>query len=424
MTALMHLYIIITMLGFVRQLGVLAVVSGTVHCGFIGYESRTWPGTDTGQQAVMPVVESDANGSIPSGTPTSDAIGTLGDADIPSGPAPYRLGECAETAFSGAHFPWELDFSLTTLGDGRVLLLGGQSGSEFVDQAELFIPSTGEWDTLPPMPFAVGEHTATYIPEHNAVLVTGGGHGFLSARDHAALLDVSTRSWHEVEPMAFARVRHRATRLASGQILVCGGSFDAPTDAARSCQRFIATSASTGAWGPAADLPEGRYNHVQHRLQDGSVLVTHGMAISSAASSRYLPGSDAWEPLPNSATWAEGHLSVLLHDGSVLITGGWHHVDGSLRRTKRFDGATEQWEELPDAPRTAIDTHAHKTARLADGRVVFEHNMHFDSTSDTWELVPEPSHEACVALHDEAAVFCVGGDDVDRAHSGRITCAR
>ena len=86
---------------------------------------------------------------------------------------------------------------------------------------------TGTWSSTDPMGTARREHTATLLPS-GKVLVAGGQNGsnYLAS---AELYDPDTNTWSSTGSMGTARIRHTATRLPSGKVLVAGGGTTAAT---------------------------------------------------------------------------------------------------------------------------------------------------------------------------------------------------
>ena len=84
-----------------------------------------------------------------------------------------------------------------------------------------------------------------------------------------------------------ARYGHTATLLATGQVLVVGGTDD---------NGYLATAEvfdpSTGKWSPTGDLHDGRGFHTAALLGDGTVVVVGGMGAGGA-----LASAELYEPV-------------------------------------------------------------------------------------------------------------------------------
>ncbi len=121
--------------------------------------------------------------------------------------------------------------SATLLLDGRVLVLGG--GPEVGTSAELYDPVAGTFTTTGPTTVARwGFFTATLLPD-GRVLVVGG----LISADPPAMVDrtataevydPASGTFSAVGPMAAPRYLHAASILPDGTVLVAGGAHELP----------------------------------------------------------------------------------------------------------------------------------------------------------------------------------------------------
>jgi N-acetylneuraminic acid mutarotase len=116
----------------------------------------------------------------------------------------------------------------TLLPTGQVLVVGGEApNDEPMATSELYDPTKGTWTlTLEPMTVARFGQTATLLTD-GEVLVTGGCITECDSRNVTATTEVYDPSggyWFNGEPMVQARYAHTSTLLASGNVLVAGGS--------------------------------------------------------------------------------------------------------------------------------------------------------------------------------------------------------
>jgi hypothetical protein len=122
----------------------------------------------------------------------------------------------------------------TLLGDGRVLITGGDNGTESLATAELFDPASGSFTLTGVMHAAREFHTAT-LRNDGSVLVTGGA-DFTSIADGGArvpflpesiagaeLFNPASGSFTPTSDMNDARANHAAILLPDGEVLVTGG---------------------------------------------------------------------------------------------------------------------------------------------------------------------------------------------------------
>lgn len=122
------------------------------------------------------------------------------------------------------------DLSLTLLSvAGKVLAAGGASGTAtspmFTGDADLYESGAsgtpGTWTALAGIGSSHSEHTATYLPALQQVLVAGGlpvVGGVDASRFH-----VASSSWDYEGGMSVRRLGHTATLLLNGHVLVVGG---------------------------------------------------------------------------------------------------------------------------------------------------------------------------------------------------------
>ncbi|MEK7320136.1 MAG: kelch repeat-containing protein, partial [Pseudomonadota bacterium] len=101
-----------------------------------------------------------------------------------------------------------------------VLAVGGFDGTNALATAELYDPAAGTWSTTGSLQQARDFHTATLMAS-GRVLVAGGTDG----RDLfvTELYNPTTGSWSQVGSLEQMREQHTATLLADGRVLVTGG---------------------------------------------------------------------------------------------------------------------------------------------------------------------------------------------------------
>src|SRR5205807_1838144 len=135
----------------------------------------------------------------------------------------------------------------TLLKDGRVLVAGGNDGSNPLTTAELYSPATGTWRQTGSLNVPHDLCTATLLGT-GKVLVVGGFStaGAVVGTNTAELYDPATETWSLTGSLNTARVWNSATLLQNGQVLVVGGlnDFDNPV-ALSSAELYDPT---TGTW--------------------------------------------------------------------------------------------------------------------------------------------------------------------------------
>ncbi len=183
----------------------------------------------------------------------------------------------------------------TVLGDGRVLIAGGDGTSS----AETFDTVTGRFRPTGSMSVARGDAAATLMGD-GRVLVVGGGNS------SAEIYDPSSGSFTATGSATVARSRGGATLLPSGKVLVGGGS----TAVAELLNPATGATVTTAQMG----LPPGLHPVL---LPSGKI-----MHFGDAGAEVWDPASGAWTTL---ATPPAGHESATLSqlpNGDVLVVGG------------------------------------------------------------------------------------------------------
>ena len=180
----------------------------------------------------------------------------------------------------------------TTLGDGTVLVAGGNSGapdsSAALTTALVYVPATG-WAAAVPMQVARFDHAAVLLAD-GRLLVAGGSNGAGAALASAEIYDPTTGQWALTGNMLAARYGLTLSRLADGRVLAVGGYSSATSPALASAEIYDPT---TGVWSPTATLGEGRRYHSATVLADGRVLVAGGHGV---AQDSYVASSEVYSP--------------------------------------------------------------------------------------------------------------------------------
>jgi len=239
--------------------------------------------------------------------------------------------------------------TVTALGDGRVLVVGGGGRDPNARLAELWgeRDDSGGPETFKPAGrLSVGRrlHTATLLPD-GRVLVIGGRDAQDRPLATAEIWDPKRRTWSAAGRLHLGRCCHSATLLDDGRVLVVGGrvKHKDPFDCEEEHGVCTTTTDSVEIWDPRTrrftdgpNLATGggspdfsdRAAHTATRLADGRVLIMGG-AGASEPDPMYLrrPTAYLWEQ--PARRWSEiggtprdYHSATLLPDGRVLIVGG------------------------------------------------------------------------------------------------------
>ncbi|HEX8780053.1 MAG TPA: kelch repeat-containing protein [Nocardioides sp.] len=264
--------------------------------------------------------------------------GTVGAADVTTVSVTCSSGAFVAT---GSLRVARGDFTTTLLSSGKVLVAGGQVASSPRDPwaatatAELYDPAAGTWSDAAPMKVSRKGACAVRLAS-GRVLVAGGTNPGGGDLDTAEVYDPATGEWADTSgPMSARRSFPACVLLASGEVLVSGGG-NTP-DVERSADLYDPAS---GLFTPTGSMATGRFFHSITALTSGKVLVVGGCdvltcATTTASAERYDRATGLWESagsLPG-GFGVGGHSATLLPSGKVLVAGGCHVGNSSCPNT-------------------------------------------------------------------------------------------
>jgi len=192
------------------------------------------------------------------------------DHDTPGGVASAEIFRAATSKFEplGPMHTARISQTATLLNDGRVLIVGGR-GDAVTASAELYDPISKQFVVTGSLRTARYKHSAGTLPD-GRVLIAGGSderdwHG---STNSAEIYDPRTGKFSPTSPMNDSRFKlpEEAAQLASGQILVAGGSKKVEVYDPASGKFLIA----------ARELMDARHFMTETKLKDGSVLLAGG----------------------------------------------------------------------------------------------------------------------------------------------------
>jgi hypothetical protein len=249
----------------------------------------------------------------------------------------------------------------TLLASGKVLIAGGKKGRSALASTELYDPATNSFaaasDTAV-MNAARWRATATLLPSGKVLIV--GGISLSSYLSSAELYDPATNSFaaaSDTPAMNGGRVDATATLLASGQVLIAGGSgpfvgTSPPIGALSSTELYDPATNSFAAAANTAALNTGGFGATATLLTSGQVLIAGGDGYNG-----YLSSTELYDLATNSfAAAADTAImnnarsfatATLLPSGQVLIAGG-SGASGSLSSTELYDPASNTFADPAD----------------------------------------------------------------------------
>jgi len=225
------------------------------------------------------------------------------------------------------------DNTAALLPDGRVLIAGGVDRNEnALASAELYDPKTGTFTLTGDMTEARGVHTATVL-RNGKVLIVGGGSGHYPSKTvyrSAELYDPATGKFTTTGPMTVGRHKHAAVLLASGRVLVVGGSDNRDWRGEYSSAEVY--DPGTGAFSAtgAMNTPRFKLPNAVVLLDNGKVLIAGGGSFAEVYDEKKASFSKAEGSLGSARFFAS---ATVLPDGKTLITGGYADSESGLPAT-------------------------------------------------------------------------------------------
>ncbi|MDD5529180.1 MAG: kelch repeat-containing protein [bacterium] len=223
----------------------------------------------------------------------------------------------------------------------QVLVTGGRNGGGVINTSETYSMTSGTWDyTSGAMSAARFDHSATMLGD-GRILVTGGeGSSYLNSCEI-----YNNGTWSSTSAMTTARARHSAVLLLNGNIMVIGGETSAgnPTN---TCEIWDGTDWTTL---PAASMATARSLNTATLLQSGKVLVAGGMGAGGTALSSceiYDPTTNTWTAETPLSVARYAHNTSILYSGLILVSGG---TDGTS-----YFSSCEIWDPGVCNPTTGL----------------------------------------------------------------------
>ncbi|MGD1097039.1 MAG: kelch repeat-containing protein [Bryobacteraceae bacterium] len=220
----------------------------------------------------------------------------------------------------------------TLLANGKVLITGGELGSNALITAELYDPDSGVFAPTGDMTAPRFWHTATLLPD-GKVLVAGGSassNAFIPMNS-AEIYDPSTGTFAVTGNMIFGHVCQQANLLGNGKVLILGGSgANGQVPYAELYDPATGTFAAAGTYASDTSGFNTCQGAVSTLLPDGRVLIVW----EEDAAELYDPDAGTFTPTgkPIAQSYNDGlPTATLLMNGQVLVAGGAD--DGDLGGT-------------------------------------------------------------------------------------------
>ncbi len=212
--------------------------------------------------------------------------------------------------------------SATMLPDGDVLIAGGEErDNESLASTEIFHAKTLSFQATGSMHHARVSHTATLLND-GRVLIAGGYAGGVTSS--VELYDPRAGTFTETGSLNTARCKHTAGLLPDGRVLIAGGSdsrgWNGNLNSAETYDPHAGKFAAT------SPLNDGRF-----KLPDEAVRLASGKLLIAGGSGEV----EVFDPVSGKFLVAAGQMNdkwhylseTKLRDGSVLLAGGYANSD-------------------------------------------------------------------------------------------------
>jgi hypothetical protein len=247
--------------------------------------------------------------------------------------------------------PWH---SVSCCADGRVVVCGGTNhgGADQMDHlrsAAQWLPRTSTWSALPDLPAARNDAASVPLPDGRMMLIGGDSGGEAQGEAYASVLVLAADGsrWSDLAPLTEARAYPAAALLPDGKVLVAGG-LSSPGDSGEPLKTAELWEPATQKWTALPPMAHQREAPAMCVLPSGRVAVLHGYGADGMARTDgevFDPVKREWEPLAERASHSHGNFT---DSGAVAVAGGLVAAGGAAT-TELYDEENGRWVTLPRA---------------------------------------------------------------------------
>jgi len=282
----------------------------------------------------------------------------------------------------------------TTLPDGKILIVGGYSGTEFLSSAELFDPATDSFEALPTK-MTEPRYAPVIAPLPDGDFLIAGGENTWSFVHSAEVFDPTTDTF---EALSGATLEEREGAVAvavpsgalpGGTVVIAGGYK--PSGTVATSEVFYPIT-KVFWFIPGLRMITPRFAPAAALLPSGNLLIAGGTDSQNggvpprwlSSAEEYDVQNDSFSSLPPEMVEPrEGAAAAPFADGKVLLMGG--SSESRLTRTAEvYDPTAVSFQKLSAETN---EEHAFGAAvGLSDGDVLLVGGHNSNGPSDTAEL--------------------------------------
>lgn len=220
------------------------------------------------------------------------------------------------------------NLTAAVLAGGDAVAAGGCDSARCFADAARYGAATNAWTSIAPLSAPRGYHTSTTLRDGRVLVLGGCGDATCATvLSDAELYDPATDSWRSAGAMSTPRAGHTASLLDDGSVLVTGGCSRQPCKDATlgSSELWQVDPARGGRFSAGPPMIAPRHHHTATRLASGQVLLAGGTDVADstrATSEVYLPVARRFLPTPRMMMSRAYHAATALATGEVLVSGG------------------------------------------------------------------------------------------------------
>lgn len=271
---------------------------------------------------------------------------------------------------SGVMKQFRNDYTATLLGNGKVLIVGGDYANLSVADAELYDPTTMQFQYSGKMITPREKHAAVLLPNGN-VLVAGGISYTLSTNNKsswkllssAEIYDVKTGKFIPTGNMHYPREYFSAVLLKNGKVLITGGKGE-DEKILSSVELY---DPKTGIFTLTADMSQPRADHKSLSLHNGNAVLVGGQNFNNAVETAEIFNTRT--NLFEKTSLKIGRSAVIFPDGKIFYASGG--VEGSFFAPRKLTNISEicDMEKL-----TCTDVGKLKEYRYSHSEILLDNN--------------------------------------------------